>query len=93
VLNITPPNAHAATTAAALAAGKHVYAEKPITATVQEAQHLIGEASGAGLLLGPAPDTFLGSAAQAARRAVDDGLIGDPIGAAGFITVPQASVP
>jgi len=86
VLNITPPLAHASTTAAALGAGKHVYVEKPITATLPEAQRLIAEASAAGLLLGSAPDTFLGSAAQTARAAVYDGLIGVPVGVAGFIT-------
>jgi predicted dehydrogenase len=73
VLNITPPVAHAETTAAALAAGKHVYVEKPITTLLPEAQRLASVAEAAGLLLGAAPDTFLGSAGQTARRAVDDG--------------------
>jgi predicted dehydrogenase len=86
VLNITPPLAHAATTSAALAAGKHVYVEKPITTSLAEALRLVTVAEEAGLLLGAAPDTFLGSAGQTARRAVDDGLVGDPIGVAGFST-------
>jgi predicted dehydrogenase len=86
VLNITTPLAHAATTGAALDAGKHVYVEKPITAQLSEAKRLVEQADAAGLLLGSAPDTFLGSAAQTARRAVDGGLIGEPIGVAGFIT-------
>jgi predicted dehydrogenase len=86
VLNITPPMAHAETTAAALRAGKHVYVEKPITTTLPDAQRLVAEANIAGLLLGSAPDTFLGSGAQTARSAVDDGLIGEPVGVAGFIT-------
>lgn len=86
VVNITTPRAHAATTAAALAAGKHVYIEKPITDALASAHALVATADARGLLLGAAPDTFLGSAAQTARRAVDDGLIGDPIGVTGFIT-------
>jgi predicted dehydrogenase len=86
VLNITPPLAHAATTSAALAAGKHVYVEKPITTSLAEALQLATVADQAGLLLGAAPDTFLGSAGQTARRALDDGLVGDPVGVAGFST-------
>ena len=86
VLNITTPLVHAETTAAALAAGKHVYVEKPITATLAAADDVIAQAGAAGLLLGSAPDTFLGSAAQTARAALDDGAIGEPIGAAAFIT-------
>ena len=86
VLNITTPLVHAETTAAALAAGKHVYVEKPITATLAEANDLVAQATTAGLLLGSAPDTFLGSAAQTARAALDDGAIGEPIGVAAFIT-------
>jgi len=37
-------------------------------------------------MVGAAPDTFLGSAGQTARRAVNDGLVGEPIGIAGFST-------
>jgi len=86
VLNITPPQAHASITREALSAGKHVYVEKPITANPVEADLLIRQARSAGLLLGSAPDTFLGSAGQTARRAIDKGLIGEPIGVAAFIT-------
>jgi predicted dehydrogenase len=86
VLNITTPLAHAETTDAALDAGKHVYVEKPITTALPDAQRLVQKAEASGLLIGAAPDTFLGSAAQTARRAVDDGMVGQPIGVAGFIT-------
>jgi predicted dehydrogenase len=86
VVNITTPTAHAGTTEAALSAGKHVYVEKPITTSLPEARRLVALANDAGLRLGAAPDTFLGSAGQTARRALDDGVIGDPIGVAAFIT-------
>ena len=54
--------------------------------TLAEANDLVAQATTAGLLLGSAPDTFLGSAAQTARAALDDGAIGEPIGVAAFIT-------
>ena len=38
--------------------------------------------------LGCAPDTFLGGAHQTARRAVDEGLIGRPIGGSAFFMCP-----
>ena len=38
-----------------------------------------------GLLLGCAPDTFLGGGIQTCRKIIDDGLIGDVIGANAFM--------
>ncbi len=82
VLNLTPPKAHAAVVGAALAAGKHVYTEKPLAATAGEARELVAEASRRGLRLGCAPDTFLGSAYETGRRLIAEGAIGQPLGAA-----------
>src|SRR3981081_4857789 len=48
VLNITPPLAHASTSAAALDAGKHVYVEKPMTTALAAAQQTLGPAPGHG---------------------------------------------
>jgi predicted dehydrogenase len=87
VLNLTPPRAHAAVVGAALAAGKHVYTEKPLAATVGEAESLVAEAKRHGLRLGCAPDTFLGGAYEAGRRLIDEGAIGRPIGAAATMLV------
>ena len=81
VVNITPPTAHREVTLAALAAGKHVYVEKPITLEVDEAVELQQVAARAGLQLGSAPDTFFGSAGQTARSVLDRGIIGDVVGA------------
>ncbi len=87
VLNLTPPRAHAPLVRAAFEAGKHVYTEKPLAATVAEARELVAEASRRDLRLGCAPDTFLGSVYEAARRLVEEGAIGTPIGAAATMLV------
>jgi predicted dehydrogenase len=79
VLNLTPPSAHAEVTRAALAAGKHVYSEKPLASDAATATELVAEAERQGLLIGSAPDTFLGGAFQAARTLIDDGAIGEPV--------------
>ena len=79
VLNLTPPSAHAEVTRAALAAGKHVYSEKPLAPDAATATELVAEAERRGLLLGCAPDIFLGGAFQAARALIDAGAIGEPV--------------
>jgi predicted dehydrogenase len=80
VISLTPPVVHADVTTAALAAGKHVYTEKPLAATTAEAAPLFDLARSAGRLLGSAPDTFLGSGGQTARAVVDSGALGEVIG-------------
>jgi predicted dehydrogenase len=87
VLNLTPPQAHAAIAAAALAAGKHVYTEKPLAATAAEGRELVAEAARRGLRLGCAPDTFLSSAYETGRRLIATGAIGTPVGAAATMLV------
>ena len=79
ILNLTPPLAHAAVTSQALAAGKHVYTEKPLATDEIEAGELSREAERLGLRIGCAPDIFLGSAYQAGRAAIDEGVIGEPL--------------
>lgn len=87
VLNLTPPRAHAPVVAAALAAGKHVYTEKPLAATSDEARELVAEAERRGLRLGCAPDTFLSSPYETGRRLIVEGAIGTPVGAAATMLV------
>jgi predicted dehydrogenase len=85
VLNITRPNEHFAVSMAALEAGKHVYSEKPLAASLDEGKKIMALAKEKGLLLGGAPDTFLGAGIQTCRKLIDDGVIGTPIGGAGFM--------
>ena len=85
VLNLTRPYEHFEVTKAALLAGKHVYSEKPLAATLEEGRQLTELAEEKGLLLGGAPDTFMGAGIQTCRKLIDDGYIGDPIGASAFM--------
>lgn len=79
VVNLTPPAAHSEITAALLQAGLPVYSEKPLATTAAEAAELIYISQAAKVPLACAPDTILGSAQQQMRRAVDIGLIGQPL--------------
>ncbi len=81
VLNLTRPFEHYETTKAALSAGKHVYSEKPLAATLEEGLALTALAEEKNLMLGGAPDTFLGAGIQTCRKLIDDGFIGRPVGA------------
>ncbi|WP_022872991.1 Gfo/Idh/MocA family protein [Nesterenkonia alba] len=88
VLNLTIPAAHAEITLAAVAAGKHVYGEKPLAANTAEGHQMLTAAQEAGLVVGCAPDTFLGTGVQTARHALDDGVIGTPVSATATMVTP-----
>jgi predicted dehydrogenase len=88
VVNLTVPNVHAEVSSAALAAGKHVWSEKPIAVDRAGATALLEQARAAGLLLGVAPDTVLGPGLQTARRLIAQGDIGRPLSAQTVIQYP-----
>lgn len=85
VLNLTIPAAHAEIASKAIAAGKSAYNEKPLATERADGLQLLNDAKAKGVLVGAAPDTFLGGGLQTARKALDDGLIGEPIGVAGHL--------
>jgi predicted dehydrogenase len=85
VVNLTPIQAHFETSMAVLAAGKHLYSEKPLAERFEQGRALLATAAERALRIGCAPDTFLGSAHQEARAALEAGTIGRPIGAALFL--------
>ena len=85
ILNLTRPYEHFEVTRAALLAGKHVYSEKPLGADFEEGKELVRIAEEKGLMLGGAPDTFMGAGIQTCRKLIDDGFIGDVIGSACFM--------
>lgn len=88
ILNLTTPEAHLEVSHAAIAAGKHLYGEKPLAMTTKEARSILTAASAAGLRVACAPDTVLGAGFQTARACVDSGEIGTPFGATAFMTTP-----
>jgi predicted dehydrogenase len=79
ILNLTLPKAHAEVSRAAIAAGKHVYSEKPLATSLQDAIALIEEAEAKGLRVGCAPDTILGAGLQTAKALIDEGRVGQII--------------
>ncbi|MDA3962757.1 MAG: Gfo/Idh/MocA family oxidoreductase [Planctomycetota bacterium] len=85
VVNLTIPQAHAEVDRLALEAGKHVHSEKPLALNRDEAAPILALAKAKGLRLGCAPDTFLGSGHQLARKCIDDGLIGRPTSVTAFM--------
>jgi len=85
VLNLTIPKAHGEVALRAVQAGKHVYNEKPLSIDRSQAKELVETAKAKGLLVGCAPDTFMGAGIQTARAAIDRGLIGQPIAAQAFM--------
>ena len=80
IVNLTPVSAHEEIIKKALESGKHVYTEKTMTDHFESAANLCKLADQKGLLLGCAPDTFLGSALQSARRMLDQGILGEITG-------------
>jgi predicted dehydrogenase len=88
VLNLTTPQHHVPVGLQVLAAGKHLYAEKPLAITFADGQRLTATAQAAGLRIGSAPDTFLGGSHQTARAALDAGRIGAPRAGTCVMMVP-----
>ncbi len=85
VVNLTIPSAHYDVAKAALAAGKSVHNEKPFTITREEGKELLALAKQKGVLVGSAPDTFMGAGGQTCRKLIDDGEIGEPVGCTAFM--------
>lgn len=88
VLNLTLPAGHADVARQALAAGRHVYGEKPLATSTQDGEEVVRAAREAGLRVGCAPDTVLGTGVQTARAVLDAGQIGVPHAATAVMTTP-----
>ena len=85
IVNLTTPPLHYDISKRALLAGKHVHSEKPLSISYAQGKELVQIAEEKGLFLGCAPDTFLGGGIQTCRKIIDEGLIGEVIGANAFM--------
>ena len=74
---LTPAPTHYELVRQSILAGKHVYLEKPLGTELSQAKDMLSLARERGVLLASAPETFMGSAVQTARKALDEGKIGE----------------
>jgi predicted dehydrogenase len=77
IVNLTAHTAHYDVIKHCLAAGKHVYSEKPLALTYAKAAELCDIAERNNLHLCGAPMTFMGDAQQCAIKALRDGRAGN----------------
>jgi predicted dehydrogenase len=78
VVNLTSIPSHVEVTEAALRAGKHVYSEKPVAPSLQDARGLFEVAEAYGVTLACAPSNALSDSTNAAWNAIRDGAVGVP---------------
>jgi predicted dehydrogenase len=88
VVNLTIPKAHVEVALQVLAAGKHVWTEKPFALDRESGITLLDAAHSAGLRVATAPDTFLGAGLQSSRRYLESGAIGTPLTALTLLQSP-----
>lgn len=81
IMDLAIPAVHTEINQMALRAGKHLYCEKPLAMSMEDARETIAIAKERGLLISCAPETFMGPALQTCRKLIDDGWIGEPISA------------
>ncbi len=92
VLILTNPASHYNLTMQALRAGKHVYCEKPLATSLEQANEIVAFAAEKGLYVGAAPDTFLSPEFQTVRKLIDDGEIGRVINVTANYVGPGADL-
>jgi len=84
----TPVESHHRLSAAALQAGKHVFVEKPLAGSVEEADDLIARASERELVLMPGHTFLYSPPVNATRELIERGELGDIF----FITMSRVNL-
>ena len=77
ILNLTIPSAHKEIILKSLNHGKHSFSEKPLAMNFDEGKEIYKLAQDKNLIVGCAPDTFLGAAGQKARELIDENKVGN----------------
>lgn len=88
VVNLTIPVAHFEVAKKAILAGKSCYNEKPLCLSRDQAIELLKLADEKKVLVGGAPDTFMGAGIQTCAKIINDGWIGKPVSATAFMCCP-----
>ena len=78
VVNLASPQAHFELSRAAFEAGKHVYSEKPLAMTLEDAESLVSLARARNLTLTSAPANGLSDACALVRDQLNSNAIGTP---------------
>jgi predicted dehydrogenase len=81
IVNTTPNDAHLATTAAAAAAGKHVFLDKPIANTVSDGRAITAVCADAGIVLALGYQRRRENQFRWIRRQIDGGTFGKLVNA------------
>ena len=75
VVNLTIHNAHVEVIRKILSSGKHVYTEKPLAMSYNDAKRMIELSEKNSLRLSSAPITYMGEMQQTAYKNISDGLL------------------
>jgi len=90
IINTTPNDAHLETTAAAAAAGKHVFLDKPIANTIADARAITQACRKAGVVLAIGYQRRRESQFRWVRKQIDDGVFGRLVNAESNISRDRA---